>query len=69
MRASSRAGRSGGTGIAMDGRAFCTLPVGFAAHRLDSARINPTIIKIEQSTYSEGVIDRLVGVAHSVQFL
>ena len=37
--------------------------MGFIAHRMHAARVDPSIVEIEQSTYSDGVIDRFVRIA------
>lgn len=36
---------------------------------MNSAGVNPAVIEIEQRTDREGVVDRLIGVAHRVQRL
>ena len=51
----------------MLGGAFGTHAVGFVAHGVDAAGINPTIVEIEERADGDGVIDGFVGKTGGVQ--
>ena len=44
----------------MHGGALATLPVRVVGERVDARRIDPTVVKIEQSTNRDDVVDDLV---------
>ena len=41
--------------------------MGFIAHRMYAARINPSVVEIEKRTNGNGVVDLFVGIADRVQ--
>jgi hypothetical protein len=47
-------------GVAMDGSSLSSLIVGFFRERMNAARVDPAIVKIEQRADGDGEIDRLV---------
>lgn len=53
----------------MDSRSFRSLPMGFVAHRMYSAGVNPPIIEIKQGAHSERVIDCFICIPHLVKCL
>ena len=44
----------------MRGGSLATLPVRFIRKRVHSASVDPAIVEIEQRTYRDGKIDRIV---------
>ena len=43
--------------------------MGFVAHSVDTARVNPAIVKVKECAHGDGVIDALVGETDRVQLL
>src|SRR5947209_6750993 len=54
-------------GVAMDCRSFRSCTVGLVAHCMHAARIDPTIVEVEQRADGDCIIDRFVCVADVLQ--
>jgi hypothetical protein len=53
--------------VAMDGRSLGAGGMCGIAHRAHAARVDPTVVKVEQRANGDGVIDRLVCIAFRMQ--
>src|SRR5258708_39786075 len=53
--------------VPMRGHPLSILPVRLVGERMHTARINPSIVEIEQGTHRDCIVNRFIGPAHIVQ--
>src|SRR5437764_10348039 len=62
-------GRLRTAGVAMNCGSLCSLAMGFIAHGMNAAGVNPAVVKIEEGADGDRVVDGLIGVPGGMQQL